>query len=382
MAKILVVDDDAALLLTLRRALESAAYEVIEAADGKSGVELACAHLPDLVLCDVRMEELDGYGALAALRQNSMTASLPFILMTGLADAAGMRQGMELGADDYLPKPFSVEQLLGAVDARLRKQQTLREQAARQLSVLRSNISLALPHEFLTPLNGVLGFAELLAGDAASLRPEEVASMANAIRDSARRLERLIRNFLLLAHLEIQADDRARLAGSAARESLDRGVEEVVHGLAAKANRALDVMLALAKVEGFIRADYWSKIVEEIVDNALKFSGPGTPVSVELRRSGELVVLRVTDRGRGMRPEHIAEVGAYMQFERRFYEQQGSGLGLTIARRLAELQGGRLTISSEWGVGTVVEVTLPCVDQGLAPRLLQEGAATGSGRRA
>jgi two-component system, sensor histidine kinase and response regulator len=63
------------------------------------------------------------------------------------------------------------------------------------------------------------------------------------------------------------------------------------------------------------------------------------------------VVLRVRDRGRGMRPEHIAEVGAYMQFERRFYEQQGSGLGLTIARRLTELQGGRLTISSEWGLG-------------------------------
>jgi two-component system, sensor histidine kinase and response regulator len=282
MAKILVVDDDAALLLTLRRALESAAYEVIEAADGKQGVELACAQLPDLVLCDVRMEELDGYGALTALRQNSMTASLPFILMTGLADAAGMRQGMELGADDYLPKPFSMEQLLGAVDARLRKHQTLREQAARQLSVLRSNISLALPHEFLTPLNGVLGFAELLAGDAASLRPEEVVSMANAIRDSARRLERLIRNFLLLAHLEIQADDRAPLAGSATRESLDDAVEEVVHGLAAKANRASDVMLDLAKVEAVHSGGLLGKMVEEIVDNALKFSGPGTPVSVEL----------------------------------------------------------------------------------------------------
>ena len=370
MAKILVVDDDTALLQMVRRALESAAYEVIEATDGKRGVELACAQVPDLILCDVRMEEMDGYGALTALRQNSVTASLPFILMTGQADAAGMRQGMELGADDYLPKPFSVGQLLGAVEARLRQQQTMREQAARQLSVLRSNISLALPHEFLTPLNGVLGFADLLVADAASLRPEEVASMANAIQDSARRLERLIRNFLLLAHLEIHADGRAPPGGPMERECLARGVDEVVRGLAAKANRGPDVALELAEVEGFVRGDHWLKIIEELVDNALKFSAPGTPVSVQLVRHGDSAVLRVTDAGRGMRPEHIAEVGAYMQFERKFYEQQGSGLGLTLARRLAELQGGRLSITSKLGVGTVVEVTLPRADQGLASPML------------
>jgi two-component system, sensor histidine kinase and response regulator len=370
MAKILVVDDDTALLRTVRRALESAAYEVIEATDGKSGVQLACAQVPDLILCDVRMEELDGYGALAALRQNSVTASLPFILMTGQADAAGMRLGMELGADDYLPKPFSVEQLLGAVEARLRKQQTMREQAARQLSVLRSNISLALPHEFLTPLNGVLGFADLLVADAASLRPEEVASMANAIRDSARRLERLTRNFLLLAHLEIHADDRSPRERTVGRGSLGPGVEEVVRNLAAKANRTLDVTLDLCEVEGFIRADHWSKIIEEIVDNALKFSVSGTPVLVQLVRHNDSVVLRVTDRGRGMRPEHVAEVGAYMQFERKFYEQQGSGLGLTLARRLAELQGGRLAITSQVGVGTVVEVALPRAGESLASPML------------
>jgi two-component system, sensor histidine kinase and response regulator len=246
----------------------------------------------------------------------------------------------------------------------------MREQAARQLSVLRSNISLALPHEFLTPLNGVLGFADLLVADAASLRPEEVASMANAIQDSARRLERLIRNFLLLAHLEIHADGRAPLGGPMERESLARGVDELVRGLAAKANRGPDVALDLAEVEGFVRGDHWLKIIEELVDNALKFSAPGTPVSVQLLQHGDSVVLRVTDAGRGMRPEHIAEVGAYMQFERKFYEQQGSGLGLTLARRLAELLGGRLAITSKLGVGTVVEVTLPRADHSLASPML------------
>ena len=148
------------------------------------------------------------------------------------------------------------------------------------------------------------------------------------------------------------------------------GVEEVVLNLAAKANRTPDVTLDLCEVAGFIRADHWSKIIEEIVDNALKFSVSGTPVLVQLVRHNDSVVLRVTDRGRGMRPEHVAEVGAYMQFERKFYEQQGSGLGLTLARRLAELQGGRLAITSQVGVGTVVEVALPRADDSLASPML------------
>lgn len=376
MAKILVVDDDPELRSTVRRALERAGHEIVEAGDGRQGVDFACAEVPDLILCDVRMEELDGYGTLAALRMNSLTASLPFILMTGQADAEGMRQGMELGADDYLPKPFSVEQLLGAVEARLRKQQTLREQAARQLTVLRSNISLSLPHEFLTPLNGVLGFAELLAADGATLRPEEVVSMANAIRDSARRLERLVRNFLLLAHLEIHPDEPELAVAGLHREPLDRAVREVVGNLAGKVDRLSDVSLDLAEVEAVIRPDHWRKLVEEIVDNALKFSLSGTPVRVELTHRDEQAVLRVADRGRGMRPEHIAEVGAYMQFERRFYEQQGSGLGLTIARRLAELHGGRLAITSRLDEGTVVDVVLPAERSGLASGLLQGGVAT------
>ena len=119
MARILIIDDDAALREVVRISLESVHHEVVEAADGKEGVELALRQLPDLILCDVRMEHMDGYDTLSALRQNTVTTSIPVILMTGQADAEGMRQGMELGADDYLPKPFKLDQLTGAVGARL-----------------------------------------------------------------------------------------------------------------------------------------------------------------------------------------------------------------------------------------------------------------------
>ena len=112
-------------------------------------------------------------------------------------------------------------------------------------------------------------------------------------------------------------------------------------------------------VEAMVRLDHWTKMVEELVDNAFKFSEDGHPVSVSLGVKASMVVLRVSDQGRGMRPEYLAEIGAYMQFERRFYEQQGSGLGLALTKRLAEIYGGRLTLTSEVGHGTQAELVLP-----------------------
>jgi len=117
----------------------------------------------------------------------------------------------------------------------------------------------------------------------------------------------------------------------------------------------------LCEASAAISEDFFTKIVDELLENAFKFSTPGSEVRVQTETDGGLSILRIADRGRGMKVEHIAVVGAYMQFERKIYEQQGSGLGLTIAKRLTELHRGELTIQSEIGVGTTVEVKLPCL---------------------
>src|SRR5262245_10206944 len=121
MKRILVIDDEEWLREMVQLALRQRGFDVLQAGDGRSGVETAQRELPDLIICDVNMDRMDGYQTLASLRETPATASIPFILMTGMADQAGMRQGMELGADDYLPKPFSLEALYAAVDSRLKK---------------------------------------------------------------------------------------------------------------------------------------------------------------------------------------------------------------------------------------------------------------------
>jgi DNA-binding response OmpR family regulator len=125
MPKILLIEDDECFRVVMRRVLEQRGFEVIEAASATTGVRLASASLPDLILSDVQMEDGDGYAALVALRQSNETEAIPFILITGRPSLAGMRRGMDQGADDYLEKPFTFDAMFSAVHARLKKREAI-----------------------------------------------------------------------------------------------------------------------------------------------------------------------------------------------------------------------------------------------------------------
>ncbi len=361
MKKILVIDDEEWLREMMQLALRQRGFDVIEADNGSDGIEKARKELPDLILCDINMGKVDGYLTLSALRNESPTAAIPFILMTGLADSASMRHGMELGADDYLPKPFTTDALYAAVDARLKKSQTIRDEAERKLAHLRDNISLMLPHELRTPLNGILSNSEMLAHSAATLKPEEIAEIGEEIHKSSQRLERLVENFLICAQLEIIAADPKNVHALriGRTENAARLVKKNALAQAMQAGRAGDLTLETAEMAVPMSEGYFTKVVNELVHNALKFSEAGTPLQVGLKGIFNGMALTVTDKGRGFMPEQLAHIGAYIQFDRRKQEQQGLGLGLTIAKRLMELHGGTLLIESVKGEGATVTATFP-----------------------
>jgi len=363
MSKILVIDDEAWLREMIRMALMQQRYEVIEAASSDAGIAMAHEQLPDLILCDVNMDKAGaGYVTLSRLREDATTASIPFILMTGLADAAGMRHGMELGADDYLPKPFKIDELYAAVNARLRKVKTVREEAERKLSHLRHQISLMMPHEMRTPLNGIISNAELLASVEESPMPaSEIAVMGREIFQSGQRLERLIENFLVYAQLELVAADpeSVKTLRAAATAKPWEIVRSTTVSHADKIGRLPDLVVETADGPVAIAEEYFKKIVGELVDNAFKFSDPGSPVHVRLTLADGVIEFSVRDSGRGFSTEQVRRIGAYVQFERKMQDVEGVGLGLTIAKKLAELHGGALVIESGQGTGSLVTVKLP-----------------------
>jgi CRP-like cAMP-binding protein/CheY-like chemotaxis protein len=121
--KILIIEDNNDIRESTAEILELAGYEVIQASHGKTGVELAQQHTPHTILCDIMMPELDGYGVLYLLSKNPDTASIPFIFLTAKAERVDFRTGMEMGADDYLTKPYDDIELLNAIESRLQKKE-------------------------------------------------------------------------------------------------------------------------------------------------------------------------------------------------------------------------------------------------------------------
>lgn len=126
MKKILLIEDNISILENTKEILEMANFKVFTASNGKSGVQLALEAPPDLIVCDIVMPLLDGYGVLQLLRKNAGTRNIPFVFLTSKTEKDDMRKGMDLGADDYLTKPFTGSELLNAIESRLKRTEVLK----------------------------------------------------------------------------------------------------------------------------------------------------------------------------------------------------------------------------------------------------------------
>ncbi len=171
----------------------------------------------------------------------------------------------------------------------------------------------------------------------------------------------MVENFLIYTQIELLGSDPQRVAALRKKQSLipRKVVETRAQHQAEVCGRKNDLTMDLMDKPVAISEEYLTKIVDELTHNALKFSKPGTPIQVLLFPSDRHLTMSISDRGRGLHTDQIRKVGAYMQFDRKQHEQQGLGLGLTIAKRLTELHGGNLTLQSQQGVGTTVVVKLP-----------------------
>ncbi len=153
MKKILVIEDNLEVRENLEEILELSGYEVIAAEDGKVGVEKALSNMPDLILCDVMMPQLDGFGVLNILSKRTETSSIPFVFLTAKAEKTDFRRGMNLGADDYITKPFYKDELLSVIETRLRKSERLQTTFDKSEQSLKAFIDEAKGYEELKRLS-------------------------------------------------------------------------------------------------------------------------------------------------------------------------------------------------------------------------------------
>ncbi len=361
MTRILVIEDETQILNDIVYLLQEEDFDVEGVLNGVDGLELAKKYVPDLIICDIMLPDMNGYKILEELRQHPETASIPFLFVTALGSREDVRRGMNLGADDYLVKPFQPAELLNAIRSRIARQESITGDVKRLLEDMRGNLRLALPHEFRTPLMSILGYSELLLDDEHPTEPHHVRPMLETIYRSGTRLHHLVENYLLLTQLELGKGqfNPELLSGELSANASTRILDLELRQAAQRHHREADAQIEAVGAAVAISDVHLHKVLAELIDNAFKFSDPGTAVTVTTATGGDNWTIVIADRGRGMTAWQIRKLGEYVQFDRELYEQQGAGLGFTVARRLLELYNARIDVHSEPKVGTTVYVQIP-----------------------
>lgn len=371
---ILVIDDEPNNFDVIETLLSHQDYLLHYANSGHDALAKLDSYTPDLILLDVMMPDMNGVEVCQRIKAMPQWQPIPVIMVTALTAKEDLARCLNSGADDFISKPINRLEMDARIHSMLRiKQQYDKLQAftklqrdtinmlGNSLEELRGNLTTAFPHELRNPLSGILGSLDFLLSRFESMEPADMRELLDVAYQSAQRLESLTQKFLDYLSL---SQDSLDLGLQATESTLLQSYAQVQ---AEAMGRLNDLECQLEAQDLAIAANHLQWIVTELIDNAFKFSEPGTPVLLQGQSQGRGYQLQISDRGRGMTQEQIARIGAFLQFGRNVYEQQGLGLGLAIAQKTLELYGGRLQISSVYGQETVVDITLPMARAAVSP---------------
>jgi two-component system sensor histidine kinase/response regulator len=369
MSKILVIEDETILREEVAEWLTLEGYETITAENGMAGLEAAFRLRPDLIVCDITMPLLDGYGVLLELNTNPATADIPFIFVTARAAHEDMRRGMDLGADDYLTKPFSRLELLNAVQTRLEKrliQQQQRQtevdqwqqafEQEREQRLLKAKLVAMFSHDFRNPLSSILTSTSLLRDYAGRMDEERRLNHFNRIEGSVRQLLQMLDDMLVVAQM-----DSGKLTFTPEPLQIQAFIQQMTEEFQMIHSDTYRLYFE-SRVAHTVMADprLLRQIATNLISNAIKYSPQGSEVRILLDSvDGERWMLVVQDQGIGIPEEDQWLLFEAFQRASNVGLVQGTGLGLAIVKQAAELHGGTVYLESEVGVGTRVSVVMP-----------------------
>ncbi|MDM8526728.1 hybrid sensor histidine kinase/response regulator [Anaerolineales bacterium HSG24] len=354
--KILVVDDQPANLDILFRTLKIAGYKVLVAKSGQSAIRQAERTQPDIILLDVMMPGMNGFLTSQKLKENELTQEIPIIFMTALNDIDSKIVGFEVGAVDYVTKPFEFKEILARINAHLTIRKLQQELQHKNNALQAQNEELnafahTVAHDLKNPLLPIIISVDLLAMDE-SLSLSGIENV-DFIRRNANKMNNIIHELLTLAGVR---------KAEVTLKPLDMGA------VIAEVQERLQHMIAQYEA-GIILPTQWpialghAPWAEEVwvnyLSNAMKYGG--TPPKVEigaLSRNDGMAEFWVQDNGEGLTPEEQTQI--FIPFTRLSQVQiKGHGLGLSIVHRIIEKLGGTVEVQSEKGRGSRFSFNLP-----------------------
>lgn len=353
---IMIVDDTPANLDLLSGMLKDQGYRTRPLVSGVQALKVAAKFPPDLILLDINMPEMDGYEVCLALKADPALADIPVLFISARTETEDKVRGFKVGGVDFISKPFQFEEVEARVRAHLQIQGQKRElresyDKLRHLEETRDSLVHMVVHDMRGLLHGITCSLELME---VSQLPTQAADMLKISLTSAQRLGDLINCIL-----DVNKMESGQIELSPCTFNLTDMAKEVAERLQSlKGNRNLNVLGGPCEVTGDIYL--LSRVVQNLLGNALKFTPPTGTVCILVESRDEGAKLSVIDNGLGIPPEHkerifdkFVQVGSVVT--------RGTGLGLTFCRLAITAHGGRIGVESALGGGATFWFTLPRV---------------------
>ena len=371
-ATILLVEDDELMLAGICELLEIAdtGYDltVLTAENGKVALDIVTNTVPDLIISDINMPLMTGIELLAHLRQHPQWLSIPVIFLTAKGNDEDIHLAKTNGVDLYITKPFVSTELLELVRSQLDRTFQLSKSYQQIITSLKGDILQILNHELNTPLTYVVAYSELLLDTHDNLEDLSYSyDFLRGIQAGCVRLTRLVIDFIQVIELRTGETKSAYQQNSQLIESIEPLLEEALHksqkkflpnAIQVDFSPTLEPITLMGHKESLVSA------FERLLDNAIKFTfnhkGAEGKVELFVISSDDELQVHIRDEGIGFPPHVYQQIfDLFYQYNRKEYEQQGTGTGLTIAQELIHLHNGRIEVESVQGQGSLFKVILP-----------------------
>ncbi len=355
-AKILIVEDNPTNMGILFDLLEQAGFQTLMALDGKQGLFHAKAALPDLILLDILMPEMDGFETCRKLKADPRTAEIPVIFITALSEIDNKLKGFALGAADYITKPFHHEEVISRVKTHLTLQKQRRD--LESLNASKDRLLSIIGHDLKNPINFLMGMSQILSE---SENGADEAQMREFVRDTysvSSNVLALLDNLLCWARSqtgELKPAPEIFDLQELVRHQImicNKNAEQKEIRLKNDVPRDFSVYMDMDMAETMIR---------NLLSNAVKFTDKGGEIRIFAAEAGDLAEVSVADTGVGIPPEHHEKLFS-LQEEKwgpGTAGEQGTGLGLILCKEFVEKNGGRIWCDSKEGEGTTFCFTVP-----------------------
>lgn len=354
--KILIVDDIPKNIQVVSNILKSEGYQMTFARSGKSALEKLGQIDFDLVLLDIMMPEMDGFETCNEIKSSEKTKDLPVIFLTAKSDANSIVKGLEIGAVDYINKPFHHAELKARVKTHLQVKQ-MRENLA-EVNATKDKFFSIIAHDLRNPFNHLLGFSELLIDRFDTLDDHRKQEFIGNIYSSLQHMFRLLENLLSWSRLQlgtIEWDPSPIELSSLVKETM-----ELLENQAGSKQINLESRHS-EKLMVFGDPNMLETVLRNLISNALKFTKEKGTVWVDAEVSEGIATIAVNDTGIGMPPDIVAEL---FRIDATFSqpgtnEERGTGLGLILCKEFVEKNGGEIWVESVENKGSKFSFTIP-----------------------